>query len=374
MAFTPSQVQVARALSRAPLYATAGPKVRKAELEAGIVESSLSNPGGGDRDSIGTLQQRPSQGWGSPEQLRNITYQSTQFLKRAIPIAGKYGSAGQLAQAVQRSAFPERYDDHAAEAAQLLAQLGGGGGGARALGSMGAGAPAPPQQPDVAALLAQLEAPQQQAGSPLADTPLARPATAGGPEAPVGPRVPSGLTPPAAKPPDVSALVRALSAGSEEQEAPAGTEGHASAGEVAAGSGHYVNPLPGFTKGRTDQGVDYSAKAGAPIRAIGNAKVLGITPDWYEGQPYVYYRLEDGPQKGKVVYVAEQIAPSVRPGQRVRAGQTIGRYAPKGTGIETGYSNAAGTTQAKATTGYTEGQETAAGKQARQFLERLGAR
>lgn len=211
--FTPSQLQVARALTRAPLYSTAGPKVRKAEAEAGIVESSLSNPAGGDRDSIGVLQQRPSQGWGSPQQLASIAYESQQFLKRAIPIAGKYGSAGQLAQAVQRSAFPERYDEHSAEAAQLLAELGGSPAAHQALSAVGASsAPAgatAAQQQDVASLLAQL-APAQQ-GSSLASTPLARPASAGGPEqAATGPRVPSQLSPAQPKGPDINSLLKAV--------------------------------------------------------------------------------------------------------------------------------------------------------------------
>jgi hypothetical protein len=36
-----------------------------------IQESSLSNPTGGDQDSIGLFQQRPSQGWGTPQQLHD---------------------------------------------------------------------------------------------------------------------------------------------------------------------------------------------------------------------------------------------------------------------------------------------------------------
>jgi hypothetical protein len=82
-------------------------KVALALIEAGIVESGLRNLNYGDRDSLGFLQQRPSQGWLHP---MNITYAAWDFLRRAIPISGRYGTAGQLAQAVQRSAFPARYD------------------------------------------------------------------------------------------------------------------------------------------------------------------------------------------------------------------------------------------------------------------------
>lgn len=234
--FTPSQLQVARALTRAPLYSTAGPKVRKAEAEAGIVESSLSNPAGGDRDSIGVLQQRPSQGWGSPQQLASIAYESQQFLKRAIPIAGKYGSAGQLAQAVQRSAFPERYDEHSAEAAQLLAELGGSPAAHQALSAVGASsAPAgatAAQQQDVASLLAQL-APAQQ-GSSLASTPLARPASAGGPEqVSTGPRVPSQLSPAQPKGPDINSLLKAVQQISQDGESAPSSQAEGSAAPAA---------------------------------------------------------------------------------------------------------------------------------------------
>lgn len=145
----------------------------------------------------------------------------------------------------------------------------------------------------------------------------------------------------------------------------------ASAANTPAAAG-YVHPLPtGFTQGRTDQGVDFSASPGDPIRAIGNGKVLGIESNWYAGQPFVYYELTDGPQKGNVVYVAEQITPSVRPGQAVRAGQQIGTYAKSGTGIETGWGTKNGQTRAMATTGYTEGQQTSAGKEFEAFLKGL---
>jgi TP901 family phage tail tape measure protein len=92
-------------------------KVALALMEAGIVESGLRNLPYGDRDSLGFLQQRPSQGWAHP---MNITYAAWDFLRRAIPIQGRYGTAGQLAQAVQRSAFPGRYDQQQARALGIL--------------------------------------------------------------------------------------------------------------------------------------------------------------------------------------------------------------------------------------------------------------
>jgi hypothetical protein len=134
----------------------------------------------------------------------------------------------------------------------------------------------------------------------------------------------------------------------------------------------YVHPLPsGFTEGRTDQGVDFSAAPGAPIRSIGAGRVLGIKPNWYKGQPFVYYELTSGPAKGRVVYVAEQISPAVKPGDTVRPGQIIGRYAPSGTGIEMGWGTPSGQTAAMSTTGYTEGEQTESGKEFDAFLKQL---
>jgi hypothetical protein len=95
----------------------ASPKVTLALVEAGIVESNLRNLPYGDRDSLGFLQQRPSQGWRCP---RNITCASWDFLRRAIPIENNYPTSGSLAQAVQRSAFPDRYDQAEARARQVI--------------------------------------------------------------------------------------------------------------------------------------------------------------------------------------------------------------------------------------------------------------
>ena len=124
---TPGQRKVLREIQAAPSYKTASAKVRKALLEAVAVESNFSTPNqaNSDRDSEGALQQRPSQGWG-PTSESNTT-DAEQFLQRAIPLAKKYGSAGALAQAVQRSAFPDRYNQRSGLADSLLGRGAGGG-------------------------------------------------------------------------------------------------------------------------------------------------------------------------------------------------------------------------------------------------------
>lgn len=102
------------------------PKVRRALLEAMAVESNFRNLDYGDRDSVGALQQRPSQGWGPGSESPETDM--LQFLQRARRTAGKgyRGTAGSLAQSVQRSAFPDRYDDRRDEVNALMRGVPGG--------------------------------------------------------------------------------------------------------------------------------------------------------------------------------------------------------------------------------------------------------
>jgi hypothetical protein len=139
-----------------------------------------------------------------------------------------------------------------------------------------------------------------------------------------------------------------------------------------SGSG-YVNPLPASAHiGRTDMGVDANMNPGDPIVAPGNSRVVGITPNWYRGQPYVALQLLDGPMKGHNYYLAEQITPNVAVGQIVQQGQPIAHYAASGTGIEMGWAGPNWEqTLAQATSGYSEGEQTAAGGSFRDFLDGL---
>jgi hypothetical protein len=103
----------------------ASPKVMLSLFEAGLVESGFRNLDYGDRDSLGYLQQRPSQGWPDP---RNVTTATKSYVTRAMDNDKKHPNytAGQLAQSVQRSAFPDRYDKREKEARALIAQVNNG--------------------------------------------------------------------------------------------------------------------------------------------------------------------------------------------------------------------------------------------------------
>lgn len=95
-----------------------------AGLAGGLVESGLRNVNYGDRDSLGVFQQRPSMGWGSPSQVRNPEYAAKKFFSELKKVWNDGRSIGQNVQAVQRSAFPDRYDQRLGDARQILRALG----------------------------------------------------------------------------------------------------------------------------------------------------------------------------------------------------------------------------------------------------------
>lgn len=103
----------------------------KALTEALIVESHIRNLSYGDADSLGALQQRPSQGWKHPQ---NVRLAVRDFLKAARPLRNQYNRASGLAQGVQRSGYPDRYQTEAAKAEALYQKYFKQGGGNAPLG------------------------------------------------------------------------------------------------------------------------------------------------------------------------------------------------------------------------------------------------
>ena len=85
-------------------------KGRIVALATAMQESRLRNLNYGDRDSLGLFQQRPSQGWGSAQQIRDPVYASEQFYKHLLKVSGwQQMTVAQAAQAVQRSGYPDAY-------------------------------------------------------------------------------------------------------------------------------------------------------------------------------------------------------------------------------------------------------------------------
>ena len=143
---------------------------------------------------------------------------------------------------------------------------------------------------------------------------------------------------------------------------------------VKVNNANYIDPLQFVSHWeRTDQGVDAQLPVGAPIVAPCQVKILGIEPNWYAGQPLVYFELLQGPDAGRVQYVAEEITDLAPAGSILQQGQVIARYAASGTAIEYGWSTLNGITLARATTGYEEGEITPAGANMRNWLNSLGA-
>lgn len=84
-----------------------------------LQESSLNDLDGGDRDSAGAFQQRPSMNWGSADEVTDTVYASKAFYgvdsETSNPGLTQIDNwegidPGDAAQEVQRSAYPDAYD------------------------------------------------------------------------------------------------------------------------------------------------------------------------------------------------------------------------------------------------------------------------
>jgi hypothetical protein len=109
----------------------------------------------------------------------------------------------------------------------------------------------------------------------------------------------------------------------------------------------YENPLrdvSGLIPERIDQGVDFGGTG--PIYALGDAVVTNATATNYgwPGGGWITYQLTDGPAKGLLVFVAEDVRPTVSAGQHVTARTVIADMYDGGAGIETGWAMASGLT------------------------------
>ena len=95
-------------------------------LAAALQESKLYNLRGGDRDSLGLFQQRPSQGWGTPAQILDPVHATNAFYD-ALDKVDRYDTlpVTVAAQRVQRSGYPSAYAVHEADARALASALTG---------------------------------------------------------------------------------------------------------------------------------------------------------------------------------------------------------------------------------------------------------
>jgi hypothetical protein len=102
------------------------PRAVTIALAAAMQESKLRNIDYGDRDSLGLFQQRPSQDWGTPEQIMDPLYAAGEFYRELSKVEGFESlPITEAAQAVQRSGFPDAYAQHEAAARSFASALTG---------------------------------------------------------------------------------------------------------------------------------------------------------------------------------------------------------------------------------------------------------
>ncbi|MGW6915765.1 hypothetical protein ACWGB8_18420 [Kitasatospora sp. NPDC054939] len=95
-------------------------------LATAMQESKIINLTGGDRDSVGLFQQRPSQGWGTVQQIMDPVYATNKFLDGLVKVPGYTRlPLTDAAQQVQKSGYPQAYAKHETKATLLASALTG---------------------------------------------------------------------------------------------------------------------------------------------------------------------------------------------------------------------------------------------------------
>ena len=122
----PSQARYAGLITAIAVQRGMPARAASIALAAAYQESDLRNLRGGDRDSAGLFQQRPSQGWGTEEQVRDPVHATNAFFDALAKVEGyEQLEITVAAQEVQRSGFPDAYADHEADARALASALTG---------------------------------------------------------------------------------------------------------------------------------------------------------------------------------------------------------------------------------------------------------
>ncbi|MFC7550307.1 M23 family metallopeptidase [Plantactinospora sp. GCM10030261] len=129
--FGPSQLRNAAVIINIGRQMKVPPRGWVVAIATAIQESRLSNlpylGARNDHDSLGLFQQRPSQGWGTPAQVRDPAYASRKFYERLLRVDGwQQLPLTDAAQRVQRSAFPDAYAKHEPVATRIVNLLANG--------------------------------------------------------------------------------------------------------------------------------------------------------------------------------------------------------------------------------------------------------
>jgi hypothetical protein len=126
VSITPEQARNAGIITGVSIKRGLKPRAASIALATVYQESNMRNLDYGHSDSIGLFQQRPSQGWGTIEEIMDPWYSSKAFYKALVRVKDWDSSdINDVAQAVQRSAYPEAYRKHVDNARALASALTG---------------------------------------------------------------------------------------------------------------------------------------------------------------------------------------------------------------------------------------------------------
>jgi Na+-transporting methylmalonyl-CoA/oxaloacetate decarboxylase gamma subunit len=124
--FTPEQAANAALITAIAVRRELPPRAATIAITTAYQESKIRNLRYGDRDSLGLFQQRPSQGWGTAEQILDPVFSTNAFYDALVRIKGyETEDITTIAQRVQRSAYPEAYRDHEDQGRVLASTLSG---------------------------------------------------------------------------------------------------------------------------------------------------------------------------------------------------------------------------------------------------------
>jgi hypothetical protein len=123
---TPEQARNAAIIAGMSIKRGLAPRAASIALATAYQESGIRNLDHGHADSIGLFQQRPSKGWGTIEQIMDPWYSTREFYRGMERIRNwRTKDINDVAQAVQRSGFPDAYRQHEANARALASSLTG---------------------------------------------------------------------------------------------------------------------------------------------------------------------------------------------------------------------------------------------------------
>ena len=127
VSFSPEQVANAALIAAISDKRGLPPRAASIAIATAIQESKLRNLTYGDRDSVGLFQQRPSmEVWGTKEEILDPVHSANGFYDALVKIDGYESMViTEVAQKVQKSAYPDAYADHEQEGRILASTLRG---------------------------------------------------------------------------------------------------------------------------------------------------------------------------------------------------------------------------------------------------------